>query len=142
MTDRTNDRALDLMLERGMGPGEALHVATLEAADDELEHGRPAWWSELEPLHQRAIDLGWDADTRPDALPVDEAAPAVVAAFVEGQDSARVFSLTEGSDVSTATLGELRNDNAEDPELLSWLDTAEIGDVDGGFNSLRVERIR
>ena len=124
-------RALDLVVERGMAPGEALYLATLDAADDEID-----------TLRDRAVVLGWDADTRADGLPVDEARIEVVRTFVEELDAARLFLLEDGPEQHTSTLGELRNANDEDAAVLEWLDTAEIGDVFGGFNSLRVERIR
>lgn len=58
------------------------------------------------------------------------------------EERARLFRVEDGSGQHTATMLELWQANALDRGFLRWLLAAQVGESDGGFNSLRVERIR
>ena len=82
----------------------------------------------LEPEKCEAIYQRWELT-----------AAGVVAA---AEERARLYRVEDGPEEHTATMLELWAANVEDRGFLRWLLAAGVGEAEGGFNSLRVERIR
>ena len=97
-------------------------------------------------LRGHAAALGWDPEERG---PVDEATDEALDAFSRERWPAfepRRFKVWQSDDPAeepgVETFSLLVACNLEDFGTLAWLETAEIGEREGGGNSLLLERVK